>query len=317
MANNKIGFEYYNVDTNRYQDIKIKRLKKDFKTAGIAVYDYILCEIYRVKGCFLVWDENTAFDVAEYFGLKETLVNEIVNYCAAVGLFDKELLRCGSKSLNESNCGDACGEGQVRTCGGIITSRSIQRRFMEMSARAKRKDPVIPKEINILTEESKIIPEQSPIIPEVSDKGKKSKVNIPPSNTHAHVDFPLSDVLDKPVLDCYNELVSNRMWAETVTMNTRMAGNIDFTLNTFYEYLKKFFAKLQNEGETMKSIKDAMSHFARWLDIELKKQRDDRARAKTFGGSSKAARPIIQGETRKTTGVQSDSTARKDYSGSF
>lgn len=88
MANNKTGFDYYNVDTNRYQDIRIKRLKKDFKTAGIAVYDYILCEIYRVRGCFLAWDESTAFDVAEYFGLKETLVNEIVNYCAAVGLFD-------------------------------------------------------------------------------------------------------------------------------------------------------------------------------------------------------------------------------------
>lgn len=92
MANNKVGFEYYNIDTNRYQDIKIKRLKKDFGTSGIAVYDYILCEIYRVRGCFLVWDESTAFDVAEYFGLKENLVNEIVNYCCAAGLFDKALL---------------------------------------------------------------------------------------------------------------------------------------------------------------------------------------------------------------------------------
>lgn len=95
MANNKTGFDYYNVDTDRYQDIKIKRLKKDFGSSGIAVYDYILCEIYRVRGCFIVWDESTAFDVAEYFGLKENLVNEIVNYCCAVGLFDKALLKSG------------------------------------------------------------------------------------------------------------------------------------------------------------------------------------------------------------------------------
>lgn len=100
MANNKTGFSYYNVDTDRYQDIKIKRLKKDFGCAGVCVYDYILCEIYRVKGCFLVWDENTAFDVSDYFGLKEKLVIEIVNYCGVVGLFDKALLTCGSVLTN-------------------------------------------------------------------------------------------------------------------------------------------------------------------------------------------------------------------------
>jgi len=68
LANNKTGFDYYNVDTNRYQDMKIKRLKKSFGCNGVSVYDYILCEIYRVRGCFVEWDENTAFDVADYFG---------------------------------------------------------------------------------------------------------------------------------------------------------------------------------------------------------------------------------------------------------
>lgn len=50
MANNKTGLSYYNVDTDRYQDMRIKRLKKDMGCRGVAVYDYILCEIYRVKG---------------------------------------------------------------------------------------------------------------------------------------------------------------------------------------------------------------------------------------------------------------------------
>ncbi|MDR1340108.1 MAG: DUF4373 domain-containing protein [Prevotellaceae bacterium] len=93
MANNKTGLDYYNTDTDRYMDIRIKRLKNAFGCSGIAVYDYILCEIYRVKGCFLVWDESSAFDVADYFGLKENLVMEIVNYCGVVGLFDKDIFR--------------------------------------------------------------------------------------------------------------------------------------------------------------------------------------------------------------------------------
>ena len=111
MANPKTGLLYYTSDTSRFKDdIRIKRLKKDMGCDGYAVYEYILNEIYRVGGCFLVWDESTAFDVAEYWGLKETKVNEIVRYCCAVGLFDKALL---------SN-------------GNVLTSSSIQSRYVNM-----------------------------------------------------------------------------------------------------------------------------------------------------------------------------------------
>ena len=152
MANNKTGLSYYNVDTDRYMDIRIKRLKKDCGCSGIAVYDYIICEVYRVRGCVLVWDESTAFDVSEYFGLKESHVKEIVKYCGAVGLFDKELLS-----------------------RGIITSKSIQRRYLDMCNRAKRKDVKIPEEYRIIPEESSKLPEESPEFPEVCRKEKKSK----------------------------------------------------------------------------------------------------------------------------------------------
>lgn len=116
MANTKTGMSYYPVDTDRYQDRRIKRLKKDMGCKGIAVYDFLLCETYRVRGCFLEWDENTAFDVAEYFGLEENSVREIVRYCGSVGLFNKALLS-----------------------RGIITSGAIQRRYMEMCARTHRR----------------------------------------------------------------------------------------------------------------------------------------------------------------------------------
>ena len=178
MAVIKTGLSYYKSDTDRYQDIKIKRLKRSFSGNGIAVYDYILNEVYRVQGCFLEWDENTAFDVAEYFGLKENLVDEIVKYCASVGLFDKELL-----------------------CRGIVTSRPIQERYLQACFQAKRKNVTIPAEIRLM-EESENTPEESENTPEVCDKVKESKVkeskvkeskynlpqediNLNNSNTHA------------------------------------------------------------------------------------------------------------------------------------
>ena len=58
-------------------------------------------------------------------------------------------------------------------------------------------------------------------------------------------------------------------------MNTRLCGYMDFAPPDFYDYLEKFFMKLQNEGETVKSPQDAKSHFARWLKIELEKQRNN------------------------------------------
>jgi hypothetical protein len=178
MANIKIGLIYYNIDTDRYQDIRIRRLKNAFGCSGIAVYDYILCEIYRVKGCFLVWNESCVFDVAEYFGLKENLVTEIVNYCGVVGLFDKALLTGGSvaKSAQAVNrCGMAGDGSSVPACGGIITSKSIQSRYIDMCTRAKRKDFKIPEECRIIPEESAKIPEESPKTAEVCDKEEESK----------------------------------------------------------------------------------------------------------------------------------------------
>lgn len=168
MANLKKGLNYYTVDTDRYQDIRILRLKKNCGCQGLAVYDYILNEIYRIEGSVLEWDENRAFHVADYFGLKETQVNEIVKYCASVGLFDKALL-----------------------CRGIVTSASIQQRYFDLCSRARRQKIVVPKEYlliqipedshiiteesDILTEESHIITEECEIIPEESQKLKENK----------------------------------------------------------------------------------------------------------------------------------------------
>lgn len=129
MANIKTGFIFYKVDTDRFQDIRIKRLKKDRGCKGYAVYEYFLNEIYRVKGCFLAYDESAAFDAAEYWGLEESQVNDIVNYCCACGLFDKDLF----------------------TSAGILTSRSIQSRYIEMSRIAKRASCAIPPQYDLIS----------------------------------------------------------------------------------------------------------------------------------------------------------------------
>ena len=158
----KDGLDYFNLDTDRYQDMKIKRLKKNFKCTGMAVYDYVLCEIYRVRGCFLEWDENTTFDVAEYFGLKESTVSEIVNYCCAVGLFDRGLF----------------------TSERILTSGAIQKRYFAICKSAKREPNMprrylIPEETGVNSEETGVNSEETGVNsgdnPTKETKGKETK----------------------------------------------------------------------------------------------------------------------------------------------
>ena len=212
MANNKTGFDFYRVDTDRYQDIRIKKLKKTHGCNGIAVYDYVLCEIYRVKGCFLEWDESTTFDVAEYFGLKENAVSEIMRYCGSVGLFDKELLS-----------------------RGIVTSTAIQKRYLAMCRSAKRQNAQIPK-IAKLPEESPKLPEESRKPPEVCGIVEYSIVeysrekNTPPPNAHARTPA------EPPAPDRGGDIFSSQ--SDKGTIKSRLAASLGATPNEYYEAIR-------------------------------------------------------------------------------
>lgn len=206
MANNKTGFDFYRVDTDRYQDIRIKKLKKTHGCNGIAVYDYVLCEIYRVKGCFIEWDEATTFDVAEYFGLKETAVSEIMRYCGSVGLFNKELLS-----------------------RGIVTSIAIQKRYLAMCRSAKRQNAQIP-QIAKLPEESPKPPEESRKPPEVCGIVEYSREkNTPPPNARARTNE------EPPAPNRGGDFSSS---LDKGSIKSKLAASLGATPNEYYEAIR-------------------------------------------------------------------------------
>jgi len=256
MSNNKIGFNYYPVDTDRYFDPKIRRLKKNHGCNGIAVYDYILCEIYRDKGCFIMWDENTAFDVAEYFGLKENTVDEIVNYCCYVGLFDKELL------ANER----------------VLTSHSIQERFAEMSLKAKRKSFKIPEKYKIIQEESFKLPEKSTensgSLPQ--SKVKESKVKKEENIKEGFLEAKKSD--EKNSGENFSEDEKNRFknFQNWIEENSPRVNKLKKPL-TISEYLKirkkissdtliKICLAMENRADLLKKYTSAYLTILNWAD---------------------------------------------------
>ena len=255
MANTKTGLLYYTSDTNRFkEDLRIKRLKKDMGCDGYAVYEYILNEIYRVGGCFLVWDESTAFDVAEYWGLKETKVNEIVRYCCAVGLFDKALL---------SN-------------GNVLTSSSIQSRYVNMCIRAKRKEIIIPEQFDILPEESRKLLEESQKIPKVCRK--VIKVNKEISLERDKERQAIAEGMFTPD-ELGVRLSESSDWLRMQPLNIFRQTGIEVSEDSVLALIGDYVCKLKAEGVGYKSLEDARSHFANWAVKFLKSQDNGNNRA--------------------------------------
>ena len=255
MANTKTGLLYYTSDTNRFkEDLRIKRLKKDMGCDGYAVYEYILNEIYRVGGCFLVWDESTAFDVAEYWGLKETKVNEIVRYCCAVGLFDKALL---------SN-------------GNVLTSSSIQSRYVNMCIRAKRKEIIIPEQFDILPEESRKLLEESQKIPKVCRK--VIKVNKEISLERDKERQAIAEGMFTPD-ELGVRLSESSDWLRMQPLNILRQTGIEVSEDSVLALIGDYVCKLKAEGVGYKSLEDARSHFANWAVKFLKSQDNGNNRA--------------------------------------
>ena len=136
----KQGFSYYKAETDRFQDIKIKRLKKKYRCAGYAVYQYVLNEIYRVRGYCLTFTEDHLFDVSEYWDIEEEEVTAIISYCAEIGLFDNRLW-------------------QEK---GVLTARSIQTRYIDI-CKVCKKTPTIEEDLRLVeTEKAVQAPEPLP-----------------------------------------------------------------------------------------------------------------------------------------------------------
>lgn len=260
---NKIGLGYFPMDVDLFQDIRIRKLIKYQSGKAITVYALLLCLIYK-RGYYMRWDEELPFIISEQTGFEEAYILEVIRSCMTLGLFSKKLYD----------------DEQV------ITSKGIQERYLYICKLLKRRVGIT--EYSLIDEEKELVnSEETGVIPEItaffSEETSLDSVKMPQrkrkekeikeiSLSRDKEKFPPPEVLDKTLSECYDELSCDRSWIEVVTMNTRNSGHKDFTIDMFGMYLKRFFEKLQNEGEVRKSPKDAKSHFSRWLNIELKKK---------------------------------------------
>lgn len=101
------------MDTDFFQDRKIKLVRGNFGAKGIVVVLALFCQIYKENGYFLRWSDDDCALLADGLGgcgIRPETVREVVSGCLEWGLFDRAVfLRFGA-----------------------LTSRGIQRRYLRM-----------------------------------------------------------------------------------------------------------------------------------------------------------------------------------------
>lgn len=114
----KKGLDYYPSDTNRRNDFKIMDLLNQYGPLGYTIYDFCLQYVYE-NGYFLDAPlQQVCLTLCRDIGAKwvknKNLVGQVIDYCADIGLFDKDLLR-----------------------QNVMTSVGIQRRYDSVTVRNK------------------------------------------------------------------------------------------------------------------------------------------------------------------------------------
>ena len=86
----KQGLLYFSFDTDFfYSDRRIKALRSRFGNDGIVLYIWILCEAYKDKGYYLVYDEDCIDNMITDLGLTEGFIEQVMEYLASRSLLTK------------------------------------------------------------------------------------------------------------------------------------------------------------------------------------------------------------------------------------
>ena len=113
----KPGLDYFPLDVNFFQDRKVRRISNRHHAAGIAALTSLLCLIYKEKGFYVAWNQDTLFDISQEVCCEEEEMQAIIDDCLSVGLFDTYI----------------CKEY------GILTSQAIQEQYHKIITDSRRK----------------------------------------------------------------------------------------------------------------------------------------------------------------------------------
>ena len=114
----KQGLDYFPLDVDFLQDIKVRKIAKAQGLRSIPVLICLLSNIYRTDGYYLRWDGDMPYLIADECGAEEGVVTEVLSKAQQVGFFDAEILETYR----------------------VLTSRGVQKRYFLAVKNTKRKE---------------------------------------------------------------------------------------------------------------------------------------------------------------------------------
>lgn len=133
----KHGLDYFNISTDFFHDIKVRKLVRAQGGKAVAVYLSLLCNICK-SGYYAGWDEDLPFIISEETGLEEVYIREVIKYCLSIDLL--------SADIYERE--------------GVLTSREIQETYRLVSRR--RSSSVL--KYSLLDDENRVIADNNRVI---------------------------------------------------------------------------------------------------------------------------------------------------------
>lgn len=284
----KMRLDYFPMDVDFFQDLKIRKLIKRQGGKAIAVYTLLLCYIYK-NGYYMMWDQDLPFICSEQAGYDEAYVREVIKVCLQLGLFSKDLY---DKS-------------------GILTSRGIQERYQRICQLTRR--TAIVSEYSLLdadeVEEIKqeaqahattTITNAVPETPQEKPAKKRTRKTI--KKEEPVPQSPLKETIkESPTssLDHYiEELDKDTLWLDEIQFLHGMKTD------KLREKLKEFRSECIANGKTEHAdIQDVKHHFNSWLRIILNKKNNEN----NISGTDKRRGHLLTDDEDKA----------KDYGGTF
>jgi hypothetical protein len=242
--------DYFPLDV--HLDDKVTIIEAEHGLSGFAILIKLLQKIYS-EGYFYEWGEVQQILFCKSISTDRNTVETIIKDCVKWGIFNEKL-------FNEYN---------------ILTSKGIQTRYFQVIY--KRTDVKAIKEYLLIDIKDKnnvsccfISDIRNKDVTIVSDiESTQSKVKESKGKERKEKDAEIkSFILEYPLKEIKNLMINETSHLETLCLNNNLSKE------KILLFLDNFFKKLENEGVEKKSVNDSKAHFARWLNIEKKKQEE-------------------------------------------
>lgn len=247
MATKKTGLDYFPFDVDFFSDSKIEFISARFGVKGEILTIRLLCRIYR-EGYFLPWndDESTLFAKRAGDQVTPSLVHEVVMELIKRDFFDKVLFDRFQ----------------------ILTSRGIQRRYLEATSRRKSTE-IDSKfrlngvkcihDVNILTQNVDIMSKNVDIS---TTKERKGKERIREESNFTHTREENFDLIKEKILAetflegaCISQKFEKEKFKKFATAwleKKRITEDFQYTLPQLKRFLIEDFQKNKDkDGEEL------------------------------------------------------------------